>query len=59
MFSKKAVNLHSRFDVYLVSVKSTVKILPTFVAFLENINFKMKDVTQNLHNSNYNTLETY
>jgi hypothetical protein len=43
MFSKKATeklrNLHRRFDVYLVSVKSTVKTLSFFVAFLENMNF--------------------
>ena len=32
-------NLHRRFDVYLVSVKSTVKTLSFFVAFLENMNF--------------------
>ena len=44
MFSKKCTkriwNLHRRFDVYLVSVKLTVKILSFFVAFLENMNFK-------------------
>ena len=36
---KKLQNLHRQFDVYLVSVKSTVKILSFFVAFLEHMNF--------------------
>ena len=45
MFSKKATQtdeilLHHQFDINLV--KSTVKILSIFVAFLENMNFKMK-----------------
>ena len=43
MFSKKFTkiekNLHHRFDNYLVSVKSTVKIWSIFVVFLENTNF--------------------
>ena len=43
MFSKKATkksqNLLCRFDVYLVSIKLTAKILLFFVAFFENINF--------------------
>ena len=43
MFSKKATkiekNLHHRFDTYLVNVKTTMKILSIFVAFLENMNF--------------------
>ena len=35
-------NLHRRFDImYLVSVKSTVKISTFFVAFLENTNFNV------------------
>ena len=45
VFSKKATQtdeilLHHQFDINLV--KSTVKILSIFVAFLENMNFKMK-----------------
>ena len=39
---QKWKNLPHRFDVYLVSVKSTVKILSIFVAFLENMNFSVK-----------------
>ena len=56
MFSKKATEIDKIFTVnlplkYLVSVKSTVKILSIFVAFLENMNFKY--VVSNLANSNY------
>ena len=45
MFSKKATKIDKIFTVdltltYLVNVKSTVKILSIFVAFLENMNFK-------------------
>ena len=44
MFSKKATEIDQIFTVNLtftkyVSVKSTVKIFPIFVAFLENMNF--------------------
>ena len=44
MFSKKATKIDKIFTVdltltYLVNVKSTVKILSIFVAFLENMNF--------------------
>ena len=43
IFSKKATkkfkNLYPRFDVYLVSVKSTVKISQFLVVLLENMNF--------------------
>ena len=43
MFSKKATKIDKIFTVdltfYVVSVKSTVKILSIFVAFLENTNF--------------------
>ena len=45
MFSKKATkiekNLHHGFETSLVNIKSTVKILSIFVAFLENMNFKV------------------
>ena len=44
MFSKKAIKI-DKFDVYLVSVKLTVKISLIFVAFLENMNFTtLKDL---------------
>ena len=50
MFSKKATknlkNLHRQFDTYLVNVKSTVKILSIFVAFLENMNFTILELMQ-------------
>ena len=44
MFSKKATKIDKIFTMdltlmYLVNVKSTVKILSIFVAFLENMNF--------------------
>ena len=40
MFSKKATKIDEIFT-YVVSVKSTVKILSIFVAFLENTNFTL------------------
>ena len=44
MFSKKATKIDKIFTPliwhYVVSVKSAVKISSTFVAFLENTNFK-------------------
>ena len=41
-FSKKATKIDEIFTVDLLhSVKSTVKISSIFVAFLENMNFKM------------------
>ena len=44
MFSKKATKIDEIFTVdltlYVVNVKSTVKISSVFVAFLENMNFK-------------------
>ena len=52
MFSKKAIKklpkLHHRFDIYLVRVKSTVKILSLFVAFSGNmnINFHLSGSTE-------------
>ena len=44
MFSKKATKIEEIFTVdltltYILNVKSTVKILSIFVAFLENKNF--------------------
>ena len=41
MFFKKATKIDEIFNLwkYVVSVKSTVKILSTFMAFLENTNF--------------------
>ena len=48
MFSKESTKsdetytAHNQFDIYLVNVKLTVKILYSFVAFLENMNFKLK-----------------
>ena len=45
-FHKKLRNLHGRFDVSLVSVKSLVKILQFFVAFLENMNFTGKSLSE-------------
>ena len=50
MFSKKATKIEEIFTVDLivvVDVKSTVKISPIFVAFLENINFVCQ---KNAHN---------
>ena len=45
MLSKKAKKIDEIFIVdltlYLVNVKSTVKILSIFVAFLENTNFRI------------------
>ena len=43
MFSKKASKIDKiftvNFNTYLVNIKSRVKILSIFVAFLENMNF--------------------
>ena len=39
---KKLQNLHRQFDLYLVSVKSMMKILKFCVAFLANMNFNIK-----------------
>ena len=41
MFSKKTSKIDEIFTVYVANVKSTVKILSTFVAFLENMNFSL------------------
>ena len=39
MFSKKATKIFTLDWQYVVNVKSTVKILSIYVAFLENVNF--------------------
>ena len=50
MFSKKATNLTKSSPSiwrYVVSVTSTVKISSIFVAFLENMNFKVEFLIYN------------
>ena len=52
MFPKKTTNrqnLHCWCDIYLVTVKSMVKILSNFVTFLENMNFSQLASTNDFY----------